>query len=97
MFGWLYLHSILERIGGRSCTKTWMVFSIISIAKGTGSFKLNQFVAQHRNAFVTMQQCSEHVKCQLPNELSRVKYLLKGIECGNLMLQASIALVKNDD
>eukprot|EP00957_Ditylum_brightwellii_P012557 948976-Ditylum_brightwellii.AAC.1 len=51
--------------------------------KGTGKFKLDQLVAQHRNAFVTMQQCADYVKFQLPNKLSRVKYLLKSIESGD--------------
>eukprot|EP00957_Ditylum_brightwellii_P003521 266680-Ditylum_brightwellii.AAC.1 len=44
-----------------------------------------------------MQQCAKYVKFQLPNELSRVKYLLKSIESGDPMLQASLALIKNDD
>eukprot|EP00957_Ditylum_brightwellii_P094215 7173396-Ditylum_brightwellii.AAC.1 len=44
-----------------------------------------------------MQQCSEHVDFQLPNQLTRVKYLVDGIECGDASLQASMDLVKNDD
>eukprot|EP00957_Ditylum_brightwellii_P054571 4134851-Ditylum_brightwellii.AAC.1 len=51
--------------------------------KGAENFKLDQFVAQHRNVFVMMQQCAKYVKFQSPNELSRVKYLLKSIESGD--------------
>ena len=35
--------------------------------KGQSTFPLEGFIAQHRNAFVSMQQCVEHVKYQLSN------------------------------
>ena len=38
------------------------------IWKGQSSFLLESFVAQHRNTYVSMQQCAEHVEYQLPNE-----------------------------
>ena len=47
--------------------------------KGQSNFPLEGFIAQHRNAFVSMQQCAEHIAYQLPNELTRVGYLLEGI------------------
>ena len=36
--------------------------------KGQSNFPLEGFVAQHWNAFISMQQCAEHVSFQLPNE-----------------------------
>ena len=36
--------------------------------KGQSSFPLEGFIAQHRNAFVSMQQCAGHIAYQLPNE-----------------------------
>ena len=44
-----------------------------------------------------MQACCEHVEYQLPNEHTRVTYLLDGIECSDAPLQAALALVEQDD
>jgi predicted RNA-binding protein YlxR (DUF448 family) len=38
--------------------------------KGQSNFSLGKFIAQHRNAFVSMQQCAQHVQFQLPNEFT---------------------------
>ena len=35
--------------------------------KGQSNFSLDKFVAQHRNAYVSMEQCADHVEFQLPN------------------------------
>ena len=44
-----------------------------------------------------MQKCAIHVEFQLPNEYSRVGYLLDAIETNDASLQAAMALVRNDD
>ena len=59
--------------------------------KGQSNFPLEGFIAQHHNAFISMQQCAEHIAYQLPNELTRVGYLLEGIQCPNPGLQAAMA------
>ena len=41
--------------------------------KGHSNFSLENFISQHRNAFVSMQASAEHVQYQLPNEHSRVR------------------------
>ena len=64
--------------------------------KGQSNFTLDRFISQHRNAFTSMTQCAEHVDFQLPNELTRVTYLLDAIEHGDAELQAAMALVRND-
>ena len=63
---------------------------------GTGSFRLEQFVAQHRNAYILLTQCAERVDYQLPNEFTRVTKLLDAIETSDSQLQANIALVRSD-
>ena len=78
----------LKRCNNLLNTRTW---------KGQSNFTLERFVSQHRNAFITMQQCSEHVSFQLPNELTRVKYLLDAIDNSNAELQAAIAMIRQDD
>jgi hypothetical protein len=47
--------------------------------KGQSNFPLDKSIAQHRNAFVSLQAASEHVTYQLPNEHSRVGFLLTAI------------------
>ena len=64
--------------------------------KGQSNFSLEQFISQHRNAFVSMQACAEHVEYQLPNEHSRVGFLLDGIQCSDAGLQAAMASIKTD-
>ena len=44
-----------------------------------------------------MQQCLEHMEYQLPNELTRVGYLLKGIQCPDPGLQAAMASIRTND
>lgn len=65
--------------------------------KGQSNFSLEKFIAQHRNAYVSMQQCVAHVTFQLPNEFTRVTYLLDAIQCNDPGLQAAMALVRADD
>ena len=65
--------------------------------KGQSSFPLEGFIAQHRNAYVSMQQCAEHVSYQLPNEHTRVGYLLEGIQCSDAGLQTAMASVRTDN
>ena len=64
--------------------------------KGQGNFTLEKFCQQHRNAYVTMVACAEHVAFQLPNEHSRVGFLLDAIENDAPKLQAAIANVEED-
>jgi hypothetical protein len=64
--------------------------------KGQSNFSLEKFIAQHRNAFVSMRQCAEHVTFQLPNERTRVAYLLDAVQCNDPGLQAAMAQVRTD-
>jgi hypothetical protein len=64
--------------------------------KAQSNLSLEKFIAQHRNAYVSMTQCADHVNYQLPNEGTRVTYLLDAIECNDAPLQAAMALVRND-
>ena len=64
--------------------------------KGQSNFTLERFIAQHRNAFISMQAAAEHVTYQLPNEHSRVGYLLDAIQCSDAGLQATMAYIKTE-
>jgi hypothetical protein len=52
--------------------------------------------AQHHNAYITMCQSAEHVTFQLPNERTRVTYLLDAIQNSDPGLQAAMAQVHTD-
>jgi hypothetical protein len=60
-------------------------------------FSLENFVSHHRNAFVSMQACAQHVQYQIPNEHSRVGFLLDAIQCSDAGLQAAMASVRTDN
>jgi hypothetical protein len=64
--------------------------------KGQSNFSLEKFVVQHRNAFDSMTQCAQHVQFQLPNEYTRVGYLLDAIQTSDAGLQAAIAAIRTD-
>ena len=65
--------------------------------KGQSNFSLDNFISQHRNAYVSMQASAEHVQYQLPNEHSRVGFLLEAIQCSDPGLQAAMASIKTDN
>ena len=65
--------------------------------KGQNTFPLEGFIGQHHNAFVSMQQCAEHVSYQHPNKHTRVGYLLEGIQCADAGLQAAMTSVRMDN
>ena len=64
--------------------------------KGQSNFSLDKFIALHRNAFVSMQAAAEHITYQLPNEHSRVGYLMGAIRSSDAGLQAAMASIKTD-
>jgi hypothetical protein len=64
--------------------------------KGNQNVALEKFVAKHRYAYVSLQVCAEHVQYQLPNQHSRVGYILDAIESDDAGLQAAMANVADD-
>jgi Tfp pilus assembly protein PilE len=66
------------------------------IWKGNSNFSLEKFIEQHRAAYISMQQCSLHVTFQLPDEHTRVCYLINAIQCSDPELQATLAAVRAD-
>ena len=65
--------------------------------KGQSNFSLEKFIAQHHNAFVSMQACAEHIQYQLPNGHSQVGFLLDAIQTSDAGLQAAMASIRTDD
>ena len=58
---------------------------------------LESFISQHRNAFVSMQLCAQYVQDQLPDEHSRVRFLLDAIRSSDPRLEAAMSRVHADE
>jgi hypothetical protein len=64
--------------------------------KGQSNYGLEKHCASHRHAYVQLQAASEHIEYQLPNEHSRVGYLIDSIQNNDPGLQAGLANVRSD-
>ena len=64
--------------------------------KRTNEPPLERFVQFHRNAFVSMQACTQHTSYQLLNKYSRVRYTLDAIENNDASLRASLSNTEDD-
>ena len=65
--------------------------------KWTGkTYSLEKFCGLHRSAYVQMQEAALHVAFQLPNEHSRVGYLIDNISNSDPDLRAAIASIRID-
>jgi hypothetical protein len=63
--------------------------------KGQSNYTLERHAAQHRSAYVSLEACAEHVDYQLPNQHSRVGYLLDSIQNNDPGLQAAMANIRS--
>jgi hypothetical protein len=66
------------------------------IWKGQSNYGLEKHCAAHRNAYVQLEAAAEHIEYQLPNEHSRVGYLIDSIQNNDPGLQAGLANVRSD-
>ena len=64
---------------------------------GGTTLTLERYLSQHRAAYVSLQRCAENVDIEIPNERSRVGYLIENIECSDADVKAAIAAIKLDD
>ena len=59
-------------------------------------FGLDKFTNLHRTAYVSLEEAALHVTFQLPNEHTRVGYLLDNITSSDPALQAALSSVRAD-
>jgi hypothetical protein len=64
--------------------------------KGNTNFSLERFLEQHRSAYNSLKQCADHVQFQLPDEHTRVRYLMTAIQCKDPEIQAALANIRSD-
>ena len=77
--------------------KTMTDFITNSRWTGTTAFTLHAFLAKHRASYNTLQRCAEHVQIELPNERSRVGYLLDNIDCSDKDVTTALSHIRLDD
>ena len=77
--------------------KTMSDFISNSRWTGTTAFSLHAFLAKHRASFHTLQRCAEHVQIELPNERTRVGYLLENIDCHDKDVTTALSHIRLDD
>eukprot|EP00957_Ditylum_brightwellii_P194779 14836452-Ditylum_brightwellii.AAC.2 len=59
-------------------------------------YPLEKFVGQHRGAYISMEEVAEDVSFQLPNKLTRVRFLLAAIKCSDAGLQDTITNIRSN-
>ncbi len=64
---------------------------------GTTPFTLSAFLAKHRASFNTLQRCADHVSVELPNERTRVGYLIDNIDCQDKDVTTALSHIRLDD
>eukprot|EP00956_Cyclotella_meneghiniana_P044140 scaffold303339_cov89-Cyclotella_meneghiniana.AAC.1 len=64
---------------------------------GGTNLTLDRFLSQHRAAYVSLQRCAENVQAEVPNERTRVKYLIDNIQSSDSDVKAALAAIKLDD
>lgn len=64
--------------------------------RGNGSYVLEKFCSQHRNAHTKMVEAALHVTYQVPDETTRVRHLLEHIDTSDAQLQAAIASIRQN-
>ncbi|CAJ1932888.1 unnamed protein product [Cylindrotheca closterium] len=65
--------------------------------KGNGTFPLERFIGGHRNAHQALLTASQHVEYQIPNEHTRIGYLLRALHTTDPGLHATIANIEGNE
>ena len=64
---------------------------------GTANVTLAHHMGKHRQAFITLTECAEHIPVDVPNERARVTYLMESINSVDPTVLAALAAVRQDE
>jgi hypothetical protein len=64
---------------------------------GTTNVTLAQHMGKHRQAFITLTECAEHLLVNVPNERSCVTHLIESIQSTDPTVLAALAAVRQDE
>ena len=66
------------------------------LQKGNSKFSLEKLIEQHCLTCISIQQCSEYVDYQLPNDSIRARYLIDVIQTSDPELQTEMSVIHKD-
>ena len=61
--------NMLGKTSGRLKLRSKKQLLHTCVWRGQSNFSLEHFISQHRNAYVSMSACAEHIQYQFPNEI----------------------------
>ena len=64
---------------------------------GMTNVTLSQHMSKHRQAYITLSECAEHIPVELPSGRSRVTYLMDSFSSQDPGLLAALAAVRQDE
>jgi hypothetical protein len=64
---------------------------------GTANVTLAQHMGKHRQAFITLTECAEHIPVDVPNKQARVTYLMESINSVDPTVLAALVAVCQDE
>jgi len=64
---------------------------------GTSSVTLEAHLDMHRSSLVALEEASEHVQHQIPEERTRVTYVLNSIDCKDPEVLSAVSAVRQND
>ena len=64
---------------------------------GTSSVTLEAHLDMHRSSLVALEEASEHVAHQIPEERTRVTYVLNSIECKDPEVLSAVSAIRQND
>ena len=64
---------------------------------GTTNQTLKEQIDRHITSFVAMTEASDHVSHQIPNDCTRVGYLIASIESADTNVVAALSSIRMDD
>ena len=64
---------------------------------GTTAYTLEKHIDRHRAAFVSLSEATDYVSHQIPNNRTRVGYLIDSIDSKYAKILSGLAAIRQDD
>ena len=89
----------LEKLSGRNVSRLLRTTDYMQTRKwtGTSSVTLKAHLDMHRSSLVALEEASEHAQHQIPEERTRVTYVLNSIECKDPEVLSAVSAVRQND
>ena len=64
---------------------------------GTPAHTLENHIDRHRAAFVSLSEATDHISHQIPNNCTRIGYLIDSIDSKDAKVLSGLAAIRQDD